>query len=362
MVPSIKHIALSSHVLKVATLIIVGATVIGLVHSSAAPAQPKSLPKTTRKIQLVLKPSTATPTPKVNTPIPAPHPVTPAATKATSVTKTAVKPTTTAKALPTVVPSPSSSVTGFKPVAPSPAPATSPSTSTPAPTASPTPAPTPSPPATASSYTSSNWSGYFASLTSYNAIAGSWTATSPTGNGSSASADSTWIGIGGVSSNDLIQIGTQNSVSDNGQVSAGGFYELLPDVSQPTIGMVISPGDSMTASIIETATSQWTMTISDLSNGQSFSKSVSYTSANSSAEWIEEDPSYSSRRQIPFDNFGTANFSNASTTTSTGSTLNLISSEAQAITMVDTAGHPIATPSSVHSDATSFSVMQTADN
>jgi hypothetical protein len=247
------------------------------------------------------------------------------------------------KAEPVVVPSPSSSVSTLTPVAPV-------AVTTPNSTTTPTP--------TTTAYTSSNWSGYMDTVGSFNEISGSWTATSPYGISNVTSADSCWIGIGGVSSSDLIQVGTQNTISTNGQVFSSAFYELLPNVSQTVPGVTVTPGDSMTASLTEVSSGQWTISITDKTDGQSYTSTVSYASSNSSAEWIEEDPSYSSRRQIPFDNFVMSVFSGG--TTSLNDTSDSIqSSNAQPITMVGSmTDQTLATPSAITADGFGFSVAR----
>src|SRR5579862_6116977 len=68
--------------------------------------------------------------------------------------------------------------------------------------------------------TTSNWAGYISTGGTYSSISGSWTVPNVSASDGSSAADAAWIGIGGESSNDLIQVGTQNIV-DNGQVSAG---------------------------------------------------------------------------------------------------------------------------------------------
>jgi hypothetical protein len=245
----------------------------------------------------------------------------------------------TPKPEPVVTPSPSSNVSGLTPTTP-----VAPPSSSQAPSSQ-----------TTTGYTSTNWSGYLAATGSFIGISGSWAATLATGNGSTTSADSTWIGIGGVTTNDLIQVGTQNIISAGGQVSTEAFYELLPNVSQAVPGVTVSPGDTMTASITEVSSGQWTIIITDTTDGESDTLNVAYASSLSSAEWIEEDPSFSFRRQIPFDNFHSASFTNASTTT-TGGTFNLATSTAQPVTMVNNSGQTIAVPSAIGSDGASFTV------
>src|SRR5205823_4505153 len=63
---------------------------------------------------------------------------------------------------------------------------------------------------------SHNWSGYAASGGRYTAVSGTWTVPefSPE---SAFGIDATWVGIGGVRSRDLIQAGTEQTVSGSGQ-------------------------------------------------------------------------------------------------------------------------------------------------
>jgi len=80
-----------------------------------------------------------------------------------------------------------------------------------------------------------------------------------------------------------------------------------------------------------------------------------YSSTNSSAEWVEEDPSYTNGNMIPFDNFGAVNFSSISTTKS-GSVDNLSTGDALPITMVNDANTAVATPSAIEGGGSSFSI------
>ncbi len=133
---------------------------------------------------------------------------------------------------------------------------------------------------------SSNWAGYMTSGGTYTSINGSWLIpqiSNPIAN----TADASWIGIGGVTSRDLIQIGTQAAVNAAGQVSYQVWYELLPRSSVP-ISISVNPGDSITASITQQQNNQWSISLRDNTNGQNFQKIVTYSSSLSSAEWIEE--------------------------------------------------------------------------
>jgi hypothetical protein len=246
------------------------------------------------------------------------------------------------KSEPVVTPSPSSSVSSLAPVSTSGSGGSSTSQSSPGPT-------------TTTGYTSSNWSGYLAASGNFTAITGSWTVPSATGPSGETSADSAWIGIGGVTSDDLIQTGTQDTVSPSGQVSSSAFYELLPSSSTTIPSITVSAGDHMSASLAEISSGEWTISITDETNSESFTMNTAYASSNSSAEWIEEDPSYSFHRQIPFDDFGTVTF-NSGTTTSSGGTTSIAGSSAEPVTMLNSSDTPVATPSGLSGG--SFSVTR----
>ena len=78
----------------------------------------------------------------------------------------------------------------------------------------------------------------------------------------------TWIGIdGGLGSpNSIIQTGTQQE-TDGGSTLYAAWYELYP-AAPVTLGGV-SPGDSMSASITHDGGSNWTISIADVSTGNS---------------------------------------------------------------------------------------------
>lgn len=212
--------------------------------------------------------------------------------------------------------------------------------------------------ATTSSYFSYNWSGYLSTSGTFTSVSGSWNATNPTGITGTTSADSTWIGIGGVTAGDLIQVGTQNIINSSGQVSTEAFYELLPDFSRTVPGVSVSPGDSMSATIAETSAGHWTITITNHTNGQTGSLNVTYSSTHSSAEWIEEDPSFSNNRLIPFDNFHSASFSGSSAILN-GVSRSIAGANGVPIFLVNRAGTILASPSNHGSDGSSFTVTRT---
>jgi len=207
--------------------------------------------------------------------------------------------------------------------------------------------------AATSSSTSSNWSGYSATGGKYTSVTGTWTV--PTVTAAIPGADATWVGIGGIDASDLIQAGTQATVS-GGEVAYEAWIEMLPASSRP-VSLSVSAGDSVTVTITQKAAVDWTIQMRNNTTGQAYNTSVKYTSTNSSAEWVQEAPS-AGRGMIPLDDFGTLRFSGASAVRD-GQSLALKALNPQAITMINGARQPLAQPSVIGADGSSFSVTRT---
>lgn len=201
--------------------------------------------------------------------------------------------------------------------------------------------------------TSSNWSGYSATGGSFTSVTATWTV--PTVATTTSGADATWVGIGGITSNDLIQAGTQASVS-NGEVAYDAWIEMLPASSRP-VSLSVNPGDSVTVSITQKSALDWTISMKNNTTGGAYNTTVQYRSSNSSAEWVQEAPSLN-RGTLPLDDFGTLTFTGASAVRD-GRTFNLDALGAHAITMVNGARQPLAVPSVIASDGASFAVTRT---
>ena len=107
----------------------------------------------------------------------------------------------------------------------------------------------------------------------------------------------TWIGIGGgclqstCSANDstLIQAGTEQDVSATGQATYDAWYEIIP-VPEIESSIVVHPGDVIDCAISQALPRCRTISLKDVTDGQSFSETVPYASDESTAEWIEETP------------------------------------------------------------------------
>ncbi len=214
-----------------------------------------------------------------------------------------------------------------------------------------------------------NWAGYVAASSfsspsaSVTTVSGSWIVQN-VASSRKPTYSSQWVGIGGYFSGDntLIQTGTESD-SANGATNYYSWYELLPASETPLgSGYPVSPGDIMSATISLTGTNTWSITLTD-GIQWTFSKTVTYTSSQQSAEWIEERPSIAGSLTT-LANFGTAQYGtgytsvpNTNYATIGGSTSAAIGSfPYQSITMLNNPGRIIAQPSTLTYSGTSFTV------
>src|SRR6185437_1344120 len=180
-----------------------------------------------------------------------------------------------------------------------------------------------------SSSASLNWSGYVANANSasdsYTSVTGTWVVPSVS-SATSGTADATWVGIGGVQSQDLIQEGTQ-AIVDGGTVTYSAWIETLPGYSK-TVPLAVQSGDSITATLTEESPGEWLVDIRDNTSGNEYTKTVAYNSSHSSAEWVEEMVSNGDGSFRPLDSFGSVGFTGAAATVN-GTSKNLTQLGAQ---------------------------------
>ena len=210
----------------------------------------------------------------------------------------------------------------------------------------------PGTPASATS-SSSNWSGYAATGGTFTSVRATWTV--PNVSATSTGADATWVGIGGLSSRDLIQAGTQAMVDGSG-VTYTSWIEMLPQSSRD-VPLSISAGDSVTVSITQQSGDDWVIAMKNNTTGGTYSVTVQYSSSNSSAEWVQEAPSVG-RGLVSLDQFGAVQFSGAAAVRD-GKTMSLSALGAKAITMINGQGQAIAQPSTISNDGSGFTVART---
>jgi hypothetical protein len=213
-----------------------------------------------------------------------------------------------------------------------------------------------------STVSSNNWSGYAVTGAkgSFTEASGSWivpavTCTSGTQYGAF------WVGIDGYKSETVEQTGTDSDCS-KGVPSYYAWYEFFPQPSFSISTIQIQPGDRMSAQV-SFSDRKFTVTITDETTGQSFSKTASVPSAErKSAEWVAEAPTSTTGIE-PLSDFGTVLFGDDSTgvpgtcyATMAGET-GPISSFANIfeITMVSLKGATESVPSALSTDGSSFS-------
>src|SRR5256886_4440266 len=217
------------------------------------------------------------------------------------------------------------------------------------------------------SFQSTNWSGYAVTGASGSVsdAKGSWTVPAIQGTCPSTNQYSSfWVGIDGYSSGTVEQTGT-DSDCQNGVPTYYAWYEFFPHPPFLINGISVHPGDVISAEAHALGNGKFTVSISDITTGQSFSTSSTvHRARQSSAEWIAEAPS-SSGGILPLANFGTVKF--GLDNTGVGSTcyatigvttaaFGTFGSNVQKITMVTSGGATKASPSNPSSDNTSFSV------
>jgi hypothetical protein len=203
---------------------------------------------------------------------------------------------------------------------------------------------------------SSNWAGYITENGSYTGISGSWIMPQISYSSTLAS-NATWVGIGGRTSEDLIQAGVYEIANADG-ATYQAWYEMLPNNSIP-VNLPVYPGDSISVAILETSPDTWNIVINNNTTNQQFEQTVTYDSSLSSAEWIQERPVINNS----FSNlsgFSTVQFTGA-TVVANGQRISLAQSDPQVINMIDTpTGYALAVPSAIDSTGTSFTVSRTS--
>lgn len=215
---------------------------------------------------------------------------------------------------------------------------------------------------------STNWSGY--AVTGANGsvsdVKASWVIPSISGQCPSTNQYSSfWVGIDGYSSNTVEQIGT-DSDCQNGEAVYYAWFEFYPHPSFIINSLPLSPGDVVSAEVKSSGRGVFTVTLTNVSTGQSFSTSTKIRSAaQSSAEWIAEAP-YSGG-VLPLADFSTVFFGSdttgqintcfATVSRTTGPIgLPAFNQSLDEITMDTSSGIVKASPSSLSADGTSFSI------
>ena len=200
---------------------------------------------------------------------------------------------------------------------------------------------------------STNWAGYaddHTAGTTYSTVTGNWSepAVSCPSHGTLYAVF--WVGIDGFTSGTVEQDGTL-AECNHGKATYFSWWEMFPTNSIQVVGSSVSPGDSISASVVRSG-STYTLKLTDSTHpANSFSTAQTCsTCVNSSAEWIAEAPS-SGSKILPLANFGTW--------TETGATVNsgvITSFPDDELTMVDSSGRIKAQPGALNGSGNGFSV------
>jgi hypothetical protein len=203
-----------------------------------------------------------------------------------------------------------------------------------------------------------NWSGYAVTPGS-GVTAVSSTFTVPTAGLDPPGFAATWAGIGGYNTSDLIQAGVEEQSVPSNPVLGGQYqawYELLPAsetaISNCTgeVSCAVTPGDQVTVDISNVSGNTWSISLTDAGKW-SWSKDVTYSSSESSAEWILEAPTLVAQTLLA--NVGTVGFGPTSTYTAGGTTHTIAAGNPTQIDL-GTGAVNEATPSALASDGQSF--------
>jgi Peptidase A4 family len=182
-----------------------------------------------------------------------------------------------------------------------------------------------------------NWTGHIFQGPTFSAVSAQWTVPtvqpSPTG-----AYSATWIGVDGVNNTSLIQAGTAQDTA-NGTTTYDDWYEILP--ANETLIAAVSPGDHIQASINENSPGTWTISIADVTSGQSFSQAFAYNGPATSAEWVEEAPKVNGLQSV-LANFGTLQFTSMAWDGSNPSSVANIT-----LNMTDSGGNVIASSGAI---------------
>jgi len=102
---------------------------------------------------------------------------------------------------------------------------------------------------------------------------------------------SEWVGIDGGNGDDsLIQAGFNESPdpTNPNDVIIQPWWEILPSAETYITSVQISPDDEVTVSIVQISGTEWGITLTDDTDGESFTIDRTYTGPAATAEWILE--------------------------------------------------------------------------
>jgi hypothetical protein len=176
---------------------------------------------------------------------------------------------------------------------------------------------------------SPNWSGYVAypsaGTENFNEVSAEWTQAAVTCPRKDAWT-LFWVGFDGWSTTPLatvdqsVEQGGTSAQCLNGVAHYSAFYEMWPTHAVMPM-FAVQPGDQIAANVVYTD-SQFLITVTDTTSNQTFTQPETCASnlacPRTSAEWIAESPShFGTHNWFPMADFGTMDFTAATTTATT---------------------------------------------
>jgi len=139
---------------------------------------------------------------------------------------------------------------------------------------------------------SGNWSGYFIQGGPFTSVTGTFSVPNIDSGTPTGDHLAEWVGIDGVNSSSLIQAGVNELInpSNPNLVVLNAWWEILPSTEVPIDSVVVRVGDEVTVTIGQISGTEWAITLTDDTNGGSFTTDQTYTGPRASAEWILEAP------------------------------------------------------------------------
>lgn len=170
---------------------------------------------------------------------------------------------------------------------------------------------------------STNWAGAVLIGSGYTAVTGTFTVPTPkapaAGGGRGSYAASAWVGIDGdTCTTSILQTGIDFTITE-GRPSFQAWYEWFPAVSV-NLELAIEAGHKIELTVTATSKKTGSAIIKNLSTGKETGhtfKTQSTALCETNAEWIVEDFEEGSSL-VPFADFGTVTFSDATVTTAEG--------------------------------------------
>jgi hypothetical protein len=197
--------------------------------------------------------------------------------------------------------------------------------------------------------TSTNWSGsavFAASGDSFKWVEGEWTVADPSDpkGGKTSYYSSSWVGIDGWGSPDVLQAGTESSLV-NGTKKVYAWWEWYPDFEVAIANFPVSAGDTMFCLICATSSTTASIWLTNDSTDQQVSFAVTAPAGTvlhgNCAEWIVETPTVGgSPTTLP--DYGVVYFDDAQAMANTAGWVG--GNTGTPITLINSAGTALSTP------------------